>query len=152
MSFPTWSPMTLSAAGAGGRKAHHCPAEMQVPPMDLPGHGAGSLSSELCFCGWGWGYIFYVVFGDYSSDCKFSDLLPCCFPGPLLKECFFSPVLLVFPDCWLIQYPAWNIHCKQTNKSPKNPEYLLLYHFWRFKYSSWSVLPPPFTIFLIFFV
>ena len=118
---------------------------MQVPPMDLPGHEAGSLSSQICFCWWGWGYIFYVVFGEQSSDCKFSDLLACRFPGPLLREWRFSPVLLGVPR--LLAYPVPSMeYTLQANKNPKNPEYLLLYHFWRFKYSSWSVFPPPFTI------
>lgn len=139
--------------GLGGeaRKAHHCPAEMQVPPMDVPGHGAGSLSSQICFCWWGWGYIFYVVFGEQSSDCKFSDLLACRFPGPLLKRVAFSTCA-----CWCFQTAGFSstqygIHIASKQK-PKKTRVLITVSFWRFKYSNWFVFPPSFPIFLIFFV
>lgn len=59
---------------------------------------------------------------------KFSDLLACRFPGPLLKKWLFPPVLVGVPRLLASPVPSME-YTLQANKNPKNPEYLLLYHF-----------------------
>ena len=69
------------------------------------------------------------MFGEYSSDCKFSDLLACCFPGPLLKEWFFSSYAVGVPRLLAYPIPSMEYTLQANKQKPKKPRVLITVSF-----------------------
>lgn len=142
----------VCVAGCGGRPGRLITAQQRCKslqwtflvmgmevwaPKSVSAGGDGVTFSMLCLV-------------NRAVTLKFSDLLACRFPGPLLKRVAFSTCA-----CWCSQTAGFSstqygTHIASKQK-PKKPRVLITVSFWRFKYSSWFVFPPSFPIFLIFF-